>query len=393
MNAVTVREHTQSVSELEASAAVDQLIVAIQESDPIGKLLTCRLKIRTRLSAFLLAAGIGTLTTLIVPWFDGFLFPRPGVLSSLEDWPGLIITFVTHPAVYVYFLFEQGDMIKSLFAGFHNISRQANALPQYLALLSKVKRWLLWRGWTALIIVLTAAGYVLHILSVLTGPVKSYYYPNEAILLGLNGPTSALAGYMVCMMAVRHLIVVAALFQAVRAHVAHLFAFHPDGCAGLEFMGDFAARAFYLVGILGLDMSLLVAMNLRAGRSPLTEPSLMLFLSSYLVLSPVILILPLAPAFKAMRASREFAKSAILHETDALYGELVDELPPEVADHPTIHKFYSLRRLQQFADSLPLLPISKAAMKRFIAMLIISLFPLLLAIAGWLLFGQSVPGQ
>lgn len=273
-------------------------------ADPIGRLIVCRLRINTRLRILLLAMGVGVFSFIILPWLTGFLLPRPGIASSLESWPGLIITFVTHPTVYLYFAVEQPDMIYRLFLSFSCMYSGSGEI-EFRAFTTRLNQVWALKAWSILALALTAFGYVLHVQAVLSNSEPSYYNPHPLILLLVNAPLSALAGYMVVMMVIRHLIVIAAVFTLFRSCPPPIDALHPDKWGGLAFMDKFTLRAFCLIAILGLDMGMLVVMNVQSGQNPFGGPDMRLFLSSYLLLSPLLLSLPLAPAVKSMVTTKK----------------------------------------------------------------------------------------
>src|SRR3989304_1742420 len=83
-------------------------------NDPMWLLFYRFLKLNSRLRSLIFAIGIGGLTFFLFPFFSGYLFPRNDGLSSINDWPGLIITFFTHPAIYLYYCFEQEQIFNKL---------------------------------------------------------------------------------------------------------------------------------------------------------------------------------------------------------------------------------------------------------------------------------------
>lgn len=358
---------------------VEQLLKSFYKSDPVGQMLVHRFDINSRLRTTLFAVAVGAITFVAIPWLTGFLLPRPGILSSLEDWPGLIITFVTHPAIYLFYCFEQRNMIAKLFSSYWYSEQDA----RYAAFLAQLSRWLEWKGWSPLALMLTAIGYLLHVQAVFAHPIPSYYDPNPVVLLGINAPLSALAGYMICMILIRYLIVTVALFRLFRSYTPQVHVLHPDRCGGLSFMGRFSIRAYYLVAILALDLSLLIVINVQqVNRDPFTEPSLMSLIISYLFFVPIGFFLPLAPAFGAMRMARESIQNALVNSAKELYLRHQIDLQREKIDEQTVRQILDIYRLYSLTE-LPLLPVDSATFRKFLILIALSLSPLLL-----LLFAQ-----
>jgi hypothetical protein len=271
--------------------------------DPIGQLIVRRLRANTRLRVLLLAMGIGLFSFGLLPWLTGYLLPRPGVTSALEDWPGLVITFVTHPAIYLYFAVEQPDMILQLFLDY-SLMCSAPEEIRFQHFMSELNRTLASRAWPVLALTLVSVGYALHVHSVLSQPASSYYNPHPSVFLLVTGPLSALVGYMVVMVAIRHVITIAAGFRLFWSRPP-IISPRPGRWGGMAFVGRFALRAFCLVAFLGLDMCLLVAMNVQYGRNPLDQPDMQLFLLCYVLLSPLLVFLPLAPAIRSLTRARK----------------------------------------------------------------------------------------
>jgi hypothetical protein len=260
------------------------------DKDPIWLLFNRFFKLNSRLRSILFAFGIGGLTYLLLPFFTGYLFPRSDGLSSVNDLPGFIITFFTHPAIYLYYCFEQEALMDQL------VLRLAAVQPaeDYEQFINHLNASVNRRVWPILASFLTAVGYVLHVQAVLAHPTLSYYYPNKLILFFVNAPLSALAGYMICLVSIRYLIVVIALFKGFRRHAPNINVADPDGCGGLSFIGKFVLGSFVLVAIMAIDLSLLVMINLQqTHRDPFTEPSFISLISAYLFLLPAGFIIPL----------------------------------------------------------------------------------------------------
>lgn len=258
--------------------------------DPIWLLFNRIFRLNSRLRSISFAVGVGGLTFFLLPFFTGYLFPRTDGLSSANDLPGLIITFFTHPAIYLYYCFEQEKLINELLIGLAIVQSPED----HRQFADKMSNWLNRRGWLILAFVLVTAGYVLHVQAVLAHPTSSYYYPNKFVLFLVNAPLSALAGYMICLVSIRYLIVVISLFKGFRSRAPNINISHPDGCGGLSFIGKFVVGSFALAAIMAVDLSLLIVINLlQTHRDPFSEPSFMSLLSVYVILLPVGFIAPL----------------------------------------------------------------------------------------------------
>ena len=331
----------------------EHLASSLFDADPPGRLLVRKLKVNSRLRALLLAIGLAVLTSIVVPWLDGFLIPRPGIVSSLQDLPSLLIALIAIPAIYSYYCFEQPDMIRELFQGFVDSDTLIIEEGQYQEFLRKLQKRLAWRGWSIVALMLTAAAVVLHASAVLSSPEPSAYYPNPAIFFGLNLPLMTLPIYMVWMMLLRHLTVIVDLFRLFRSHKTQVHALHPDGCGGLSFIGRFSLRGSYFIAILALNISLLTVINLRQQRNPLTEPSMTLAAAAYLVLAPIAFFLPLTPAHRGMREAKRSAQRLISNEANRIYREIQNNLQQGAVDQTAIGRCGELTKLYDLTKNFP----------------------------------------
>jgi hypothetical protein len=341
-------------------------------NDPIWLLLNKSLKLNTRTKSLLFAMGIGGFTFIVIPLFSGYFFPRNDGLSSLDDWPGAIITFFTHPAIYLYYCFEQehifANLMKNLF-DFHELTeRQIFENNLRKALNSK--------RWTLLATFFTLIGYSLHVQAVLAHPTLSYYYPNKFVLLFINAPLSSLAGYMISLITIRFLIMVLFLFRFYNQYKPKIYPFHPDGCGGLSFIGKFVLRSFILVAIMAIDLSLLIIINLwQTNRDPFTEPSLLSLLSVYLLLFPISIVVPLFSS----RAHVQRIKQNLLF----LIGTELDKQSKALANidmvsvYSQADELFIIRNLYKLLADLSVIPIDKTTKFQVGLLVLVSLMPIL----------------
>lgn len=260
------------------------------DKDPVWFLFNNYFHINSRSRSLLYALIIGGMTFVAIPLITGYFFPRTDGLSALSDWPGFVITFFTHPAIYLYYCYEQENLINKFLIDFERVqsSKSKPAFQQYINNLLNHKVWPL------LGFFFTAIGYFLHTQAVLAHPSLSYYYPNLFVLYFVNAVFSALAGYMVSLISIRYLIVVFSLYKGVKNGSLDVVSSHFDGCGGYSFIGRFIQGSIILVAIMAIDLSLLILINLQqTQRDPLSEPSLLSFLCLYFLLLPIGFLLPL----------------------------------------------------------------------------------------------------
>lgn len=340
-------------------------------NDPIWLLLNRFLKLNSRIKSLLFAIGAGSLTFFVVPLFSGYLFPRDDGLSSLEDWPGLIITFVTHPAIYLYYCFEQ----EHIFAKLLNSLFDFHELTEHQIFENNLRKVLNSKKWIFMSALLTSIGYSLHVQAVLAHPTLSYYYPNKFVLLFLNAPLSSLTGYMISLVAIRYLIMIVFLFRFYNQYRPKIYPFHIDGCGGLAFIGKFVFRSFVLVAIMGVDISLLITINLwQANRDPLTEPSFLSLLSFYLLLFPISVVVPLLSSKTHVQSIKQNLQHLIETELDKQYRSLANMEIDSLLQDDKLIKAIDLYKL---LANLSVIPIDKATRRRLILLMLVSLMPIL----------------
>jgi len=350
-------------------------------NDPIWLIFTKYLKLNTRTRSLLFALGIGGFTFFLIPFFSGYLFPRSDGLSSVSDWPGLLITFFTHPAIYLFYCFEQERIFTAL------IERLANAqnVRDYQVFEEGLRKTLNLKKWIALASLLTIAGYILHVKAVLAHPTLSYYYPNKFILFFINAPTSSLAGYMVCLVAIRYLIAVVSLFKYFKSFKPKINLLHPDGCGGLSFIGKFVFDSFVLVAIMAIDLSLLIVINLQQiNRNPFTEPSFLSLLGFYLLLLPISFFIPLFSATRSIQYAKQSIQRQIENELDHQVSILFENENP--LDSILLNRVLNLRRLYQLSK-ISIVPIDRATVLYFSMLILISLLPIAFLVISTIFFG------
>jgi magnesium-transporting ATPase (P-type) len=353
-------------------------------NDPIWLLLNRFLKLNSRLRSLLFAIGIGGLTFFLIPFFSGYLFPRNDGLSSVHDWPGLIITFFTHPAIYLYYCFEQEQILTKLI----NRLAKTQELADHQMFEEKLLKTLNLKRWIVLAFLLTAIGYFLHVQAVLAHPILSYYYPNKSVLFFINAPLSSLAGYMVCLVAIRYLIVVVSLFNFFNKHRPKIDIFHPDGCGGLSFVGRFVFSSFVLVAIMAIDLSLLIVINLQQiNRDPFTEPSFLSLLGFYLILLPFSIVIPLLSPRNNIQNIKQNWQSLIETKLDKQASAL-SEAEASLLDSNKLDNILRLRKLYKLSN-LSVIPIDKTTFVQFILLILISLLPILYLIISKIIFGGA----
>lgn len=331
--------------------------------------------------SILFALGIGGFTFFFIPFFTGYLFPRSDGLSSVSDWPGLVITFFTHPAIYLFYCFEQerifSELMKRLAAaqnkGDHQVFEE------------RLRKTLNLKEWGALALLLTIIGYVLHVNAVLAHPTLSYYYPNKFILFFINAPTSSLAGYMVCLVAIRYLIIVVSLFKYFKICKPKINVLHPDGCGGLSFIGNFVLESFVLVAIMAVDLSLLIVINLQQiNRNPFTEPSFLSLLGFYLLLLPVGFFIPLLSATRNIRNVKQSIQHLIENELDHQVSVLFEN--KNLLDSILLNRVLNLRRLYRLSK-ISVVPIDRTTMLYFSMLILVSLLPIVFLLISTIFFG------
>ena len=352
--------------------------MASLHADPLWHFLNDRLKVRSRLGAILLAWAVAIVLTFVVPALTGFLLPRPGTVSALEDWPTFLIDFLTVPLVYAYYVSIQPDMIRRLIQGLTSLSWQADSQSQHQAIFSNMASRLAWRGWFPLAFVVAIVGTTSWVIDVLGHPMPTYY-SSPRIMLVLHVVRVVVPLYMIIIVLVRHLVVTAALFVYFRVHSPRIHALHPDHCGGLAFLGDFSLRGAYLIAVIALNLSFLVLHNayILHQPNPLGDVSVTLAGIAYLILAPLAFFLPLAPAHEGMSKARVEAETLIADEANRLYVSIQSDLRQSKIDAAAIARLDDLNRLSKLTSDFPVWPFDIRTMGRFVTAVILPLVPAL----------------
>ncbi|MBN8655653.1 MAG: hypothetical protein J0M11_07950 [Anaerolineae bacterium] len=335
------------------------------DKDPLWLILYRRLHINSFTKSLLFSFGIGAITFIIIPYFSGYLLPRTGILNSLSDWPGFVITFFTHPAIYVFYLYQQEIIFLRLQQELNKSQSEGNNpfSENYIRAATNSKL-------TPIIaLFLTSIGYFLHIQAVLSHPTFSYYYPNKFILYFINAPTSSLAGYMVCLIGIRYLSVTVSLMRLAIKQPLNVNIYHQDKRGGLAFLGKYIFESFILVSIMAVDLSLLFVINLyQTYRNPFTEPSFMSFIFIYTILLPAGFILPLL----IFRNSINSRIRLIIHGLDKV-GDFEKGIDFEI-NKPYLNKINSeaINKIQ----NLHTMPIDNSTLLKFTILFLFSVSPI-----------------
>lgn len=334
------------------------------DNDPLWVILNRRLRINSLTKSLLFSFGIGATTFIIIPYFSGYLLPKDGILNSLSDWPGFIITFFTHPAIYVFYLYQQEKIFLRLQ---HELaisqSESNNSIPNNKLLTSFNSK-----NAPIVALILTSIGYYLHIQAVLSHPTFSYYYPNKFILFFINAPTSSVAGYMVCLIGIRYLIATTSLIRLAMKRPLQINIHHEDKHGGLAFLGKYIFESFILVSIMAIDLSLLFVINLyQMNRNPFTEPGFMSFIFIYTLLLPIGFMLPLL-IFRKSISSRI---SLIIQSLNNVGREKGTEIK-FIQTYPDKANLEIINKLQNLQTT----PIDNLTLSKFVVLFVFSVSPI-----------------
>ena len=156
----------------------------------------------------------------------------------------------------------------------------------------------------------------------------------------------------------------------------HLVPLHPDRCWGLRPIGRLGLRNQYALTLLGINVVLLgwVIYNIGVGTEISDESRYGLVIAAviaYLILGPVVFIVPLLPFRSAMQANKSKIMSEVVHQLRKKLDERREELPSGMFSKEDEELIERLRKLCVAIDDLPVWPFDPSTVRKFLTAYVI----------------------
>jgi hypothetical protein len=330
-------------------------------SDPVWALARRVLRIERTAWAFALGLAFGVVNYAVVPLITGHLVPRPGIVSSLDDWPAGVYLLLIVPTITAFYLVRQDRDIAALAGGLRGALKDPDARFERIAE-REASRW----PWVALPFVAMLVALAIHVPEVLSRPLPSHYVPGPWRFWLVSVPGSALVNYMVFSIATKHLIVISSLYRTSRTHGIRLRLFHHDATGGTAFVGRYALSFILFLALIAVNVAVLMATShVVADRVPLSDivpiAALLLWLPGSLLLS----ILPMHAVHGAMRDEKQRLLRSIEMRATQAQAWLEDPSRPS-SPHEIAEELGSLRAIRDVVQSLPNWPANLDLRLRFI---------------------------
>jgi hypothetical protein len=325
--------------------------------------------------------------------------PTPGLL---QDTSALITDFVVNPLLCGIFLwtscwaaeffrrlsqahvFENGALIKDSEARRQTLyrSRQAFTLAFILALIGTMSQVGSYKGWFP------------------WRTIEGYLYLHNGDMSFFRAPFWFITLYGTLYIVFNTAVTVYLTYQLFNRQRVRLQLLHPDGCGGLGSLAEYASTGAILIVPLGALISTSIITATLHKTLAVAYP-VWIMLSAYIILAPVLLVLPLYTAHKAMKRAKYAELHKIAEVYNQEYGQIAQmiwgakrsELGPgeeqwqekNVAKRKEKVRPERLEQIKQLYQTVendfPTWPLNVRIIGRYVAIVVSPLLPAFLAIA------------
>jgi hypothetical protein len=161
--------------------------------------------------------------------------------------------------------------------------------------------------------------------------------------------------------------------------------FHPDGAGGMGSIGRFAANLGYGIGTIGLSLSL-AAIQDPASVVSMSNYSLVIEIGIYLVLAPILFVIPLWTAHSTMVASRDHLQKEISLEFNTAFAQMHAARSGSAdAIEPLLEKVRQLDEAHTLVNRFPVWPVNVGSFRKFFGLILSPLVPAVFSVVvEWL---------
>ncbi len=338
------------------------------------------------------------LKTYLIPWFiTAFLLygipliivwvKVPDVLFSdpdsgltvgfLADWTVMFACLVTVP-MFVIFLLSERSMVPMRIAGIVSeraIYRGKN-ISDFVSLWNKRFKILNVIGQLAGLLVAFLAAFATH----------KFLYTMEGLTVWGGGENKVnvagwvylfwqnpLAFWLISIYISQGLATILLLFSITRNFEIKIWPFHHDNCCGLKAVGYIGLRNQYLLAVAGLNLLVLLAVNIKRG-DPRTLTLLVMSFVLYIIFCPVIFIGPLLAFRKIMLLAKQAEQQKVATKLQQEYNRIMNELDNRLIAKEDEEIIDRLQKLKVLVNRIPVWPFDISTMRRFLTVYIFPLF-------------------
>lgn len=302
--------------------------------------------------------GLALLSSFLIAWTAGTLFPNQTALALLEDEFYFLSETIMVPVIWGYYLWicqAPANVLTEL--------AEADVLEPRAEDVNRAKE-ILENHWVigAVILIAGLASLIYYLQYADFFPLLWYNTRLEFLLLRsilVIFPT-AFAG---CSLLARGIINVLVFKRVLRG--VNVNPLHPDRAGGLLPLGQYALRTTYLIALAGIVAALAEYSAIQKGTFS-TATFFHLAILVYVIAAPVTFFAPLGTARNAMRVAKDSLMLRISKQFNkdfplALQGleESADELKENLA------KLEQLQKLQELTESFPVWPFDIETIRRF----------------------------
>ena len=174
---------------------------------------------------------------------------------------------------------------------------------------------------------------------------------------------------------------IALLFSLTRHFKIKILPFHHDNCCGLKDVSYIGLRNQYLLAVVGMNLLVLFAVDLKLGLSE-TAGILVAGFVAYVTLGPVIFIGPLLPFRKSMLLAKQAEQAKVATQLQDEYTRIMQELEERSMAKKDEEMIDRLQKLKELVSRIPVWPFDTSTLRRFLTVYI---FPLLTALVSILI--------
>jgi hypothetical protein len=353
---------------------MDDSLLRLQNSERLSKVLK-RIRL-TPLGVAILVAALNLLINLPLAMHFGAWLPSAkskGLAAEPSSW---LYDFLIQPVILGYFCWLQ-TAIEQLFRelAHKRVLESEVHLQKVLTKFQKrlQSRWLS-RIAAMLSLVFMAWFALAFTKSSIPSPSQSWVTVHPAIVWA-RIPVIVVAFYALIIDIYDLIIIIVALNDLLRNQKIRVEPFNPDKAGGLGSIGRFSANISYGIGALGLVLSVNV-IQAPANLINLSDYTLVLMLSLYLLLAPIIFFLPLWTAHTAMVAYREHLLTEVSVEFDAVFTQLrALHLEDTCQNEPLLRKIRQLNELHMLINQFPVWPFNTESFRKFFSIVLSPLVP------------------
>lgn len=345
--------------------------------------------LRTYLMPWFITAFLLYGIPLIIAWVKvpNVLFSDPDsglTVGFLADWNMMFVFLVTVP-MFVIFMLSERSMVPRRIAGI--VSKQAiyrgRNISDFVSL---------WNKRYKIVNVFGQLGGLLAAFLAALIHYKFLYTMEGFTAWGGGGNKVNVAGWvhlfwqvplsfwLISIYIIQGLATIFLLFSITRNFEIKIWPFHHDNCCGLKAVGYIGLRNQYLLAAFGLNLLVLLAVNIKRGDIR-TIPLLVMASVLYIIFCPVIFIGPLLAFRKIMLLAKQAEQQKVAAKLQQEYTRIMNELDNRLIAKEDEEIIDRLQKLKGLVNRIPVWPFDISTMRRFLTVYI---FPLLTGLVSLL---------